>query len=62
MKFPPLSLTIPVLILAGIISVVWGYFLGGLPKATEHAVVWLVVSLVVVLLGLWLRRSSRGEK
>ena len=62
MKFPPLSLTIPVLILAGILSSVWGYFIGGVPKAIELAVVWLPVSIVVILLGLWLRRNSELKK
>ena len=62
MKFPPLSLTIPVLVLAGIISCVWGYFLGGVPKAIEFAVAWLAVSIVVMLVGLWLRRSSQVKK
>jgi len=62
MKFPPLSFTVPVLILAGIISFVWGYFIGGVPKALDLAVVWLAVSIVVILLGLWLRRNRQVKK
>jgi hypothetical protein len=62
MKFPPLSLTIPVLVLAGIINCVWGYFLGEVPKVIEFAVVWLAVSIVVILLGLWLGRRSQVKK
>ena len=62
MKFQTLSFTIPVLILAGIFFFVWGYFMGGLPKAMEIAVVWLAASTVAVLLGLWLRRSTQVKK
>jgi hypothetical protein len=62
MKFQPLSFTIPVLIVAGIIFSVWGYFIGGVPKAIEHAVVWLAASTVAILLGFWLRRSSQLKK
>ena len=62
MKFQPLSFTIPVLVLAGILNSVWGYFSGGVPKAIEHAVVWLAASIVGILLCLWLRRNSRVKK
>jgi hypothetical protein len=62
MKFQRLSFTIPVLILAGIFFSVAGYFIGGAPKAIEHAVVWLAASIAAILLGLWLRRSSQVKK
>jgi hypothetical protein len=62
MEFQQLSFTIPVLILAGIFSSVAGYFIGGVPKAIELAVVWLAASTVAVLLGLWLRRRSQVKK
>jgi hypothetical protein len=62
MKFQPLSFTIPVLVLAGIFFSIWGYFIGGMPKAVEHAVVWYAASIVAVLLGLWVRRSSQAKK
>jgi hypothetical protein len=62
MKFQPLSFTIPVLVLAGIFFSVVGYLIGGVPKAIEHAVVWLAASTVAILLGLWLRRSSQVKK
>jgi hypothetical protein len=62
MKFQRLSFTIPVLILAGVFLSVWGYFIGGVPKAVELAVVWFAASIVAVLLGLWLRRSSPVKK
>jgi hypothetical protein len=62
MEFQRLSFTIPVLILAGIFFSVAGYFIGGVPKAVEHAVVWFAASIVAVLLGLWLRRSSQVKK
>jgi hypothetical protein len=61
-KLQPLSFTIPVLIVAGIFFSVWGYFVGGVPKAIEHAVVWFAASIVAVLLGVWLRRSSPVKK
>jgi len=50
MKFQSLSFTIPVLVLAGILCSVWGYFIGGVPKAIELAVVWLAASIVAILL------------
>jgi len=62
MKFQPLSFTVPVLIVAGVFLSVWGYFIGGVPKAIELAVVWLAASTVAILLGLWLRRSSQVKK
>jgi len=62
MKFQRLSFTIPVLVLAGIFLSVWGYFIGGAPKAAELAVVWFAASIVAVLLGLWLRRGSQVKK
>ena len=62
MKFQPLFFTIPVLILAGIFFSVWGYFIGGAPKAIEHAVVWFTASIVAILLSLWLRRSSQVKR
>jgi hypothetical protein len=37
MEFQRLPSTIPVLILAGIFFSAGGYFIGGLPKAIEHA-------------------------
>ncbi len=62
MKLQPLSFTIPVLILAGILVSLWGYFIGGAPKAIELAVVWLAAAIVAILLGLWLRRTSQVKK
>jgi hypothetical protein len=62
MKFPDLSFTIPVLVLAGIFVSVWAYFVGGLPKAMELAAVWFAASTVAVLLGIWLRRSILVKK
>jgi hypothetical protein len=62
MKFQRLSFTIPVLILAGILFSIAGYLIAGAPKAIEHAMVWLAASMVAILLGLWLRRSSQVKK
>jgi hypothetical protein len=62
MKFQRFSFTISVLILAGIFFSVWGYFIGGMPKAMEHAVVWFSASIVGVLLGVWLRRGTQVNK
>jgi hypothetical protein len=62
MKFQRFSFTISVLILAGIFFSVWGYFIGGMPKAMEHAVVWFSASIVAILLGVWLRRSTQVKK
>jgi len=58
LKFQPLSFTIPLLILAGIFFAVWGYFIGGVPKAIEHAVVWFTASIVAILVRLWLLSSQ----
>jgi hypothetical protein len=62
LKFQPLSFTVPVLILAGIFFSVAGYFIGGVPKSIEHAVVWLAASIVALLLRLWLLSSSQVKK
>jgi hypothetical protein len=62
MEFQRLSFTIPVLVIAGILFCAWGYYLGGMSKLLEHAAVWLAASIVAILLGLWLRRSSQVKK
>jgi len=62
LRLQPLSFTIPVLVIAGIFSSIWGYFIGGRLKAVEHALIWYAASIVAVLLGVWLRRSSQVKK
>ena len=62
MKLQPLSFTIPVLILAGILFSAMGYLEGGVPKAKERAIVWFAASTVGILLSLWLRRGGQVKR